>query len=171
MRGSTGMRWLGGTALVLGVAMLAGCGGDARVELAAAESIQSVAAQIEVALAEYRAEIEAADDGRERAAIDAFVARVQRDAQDQQSVEAHADQFAQALQKLGRDRRTEWSRHHAAMDNVALLREMAGGLQRLAIDSLTLKDETQRYILALIENAKAQGTEVVSQRSKVKGQG
>jgi hypothetical protein len=38
------------------------------------------------------------------------------------------------------------------MSNVAVLREVAGGLQKLALESLSLRDEVRRYLDTWIQN-------------------
>ena len=78
--------------------------------------------------------------------ISAFVARVQADANDSTAIESHAADFEADLRKIRADRETEWSRRTAAMDNVGVLREVARGLHKLAIESLTLQDEVRRYL-------------------------
>ena len=137
--------------VVLATGAAAGCAGDARVDLATADALDSLAAAMNVTLAEYHAEIDSADSRRESAAIDAFVARVLRDAADADACAAHADDLERALAKINADRSVESSRHVAAMDNVQLLGEVGDGLRRIAVQSMALEDEARRYILSLIE--------------------
>jgi len=144
--------WRGfGIAVVLTVTGCAGCGGDARVELSAAQSIDSVAAGLELAIHEYHGETEAADDRREDAVVAAFVSRVQAAAGDETATVRSAEEFTAALRKVRADRRVEWQRQSAALDNLTVLREIAAGLRRLAIDSLTLSDEVRRYLGTLVK--------------------
>lgn len=134
-----------------GLGLLCGCGGDARVELSAADALQAVAGQMERTIQEYHQEVSNADDGRESAVVAAFVTRVRKDSADATAVDGHATEFAAALRKIRADRETEWSRRNAALDNVGVLREMSHGVQKLAIQSLGIQDEFKRYLLGWIE--------------------
>lgn len=128
------------------VSVLAGCGGDARVDLSAADGIQAAAQQMELTLREYHNEVNRYDSSRETAVIAAFVSRVRADSQNEAAVNEHAAEFGKALEKIRTDRDTEYARQAAASDNVGVLREMARGLERLGIESLTLQDEVRRYL-------------------------
>lgn len=131
---------------------LAGCGGDAGVELAASDALSAVADQMQLTIQEYHHDVSLHDDGREDATVAAFVARVQTDHADATAVQTHTQEFQAALRKIRADRETEWQRRSVALDNVAVLREVAGGLQKLAIESLSLRDEVRRYLDTWIEN-------------------
>lgn len=128
------------------LAAVSGCGGDARVELSAADAISVAARQMETTLQEYHQEVVSYDDAREASAVGAFVARVRTDASDSAAVDAHAAAFTTALQRIRADRETEWARRSVAVDNVGVLHEVARGLQRIGIESLSLRDEVRRYI-------------------------
>ncbi len=135
-----------------------GCAGDARVELAAADSIELLAANLATTLTEYHTGLERSDDARERAAVFALVERLRADMADEDKTEAHTNDFLHALDRLHADRRIEWQRFIASMDNLSVLRETANGLRRLAIESLSLEDEAQRYFGELIELRRARET-------------
>ena len=124
---------------------IGGCGGDARVELAAADSMETLGASMAQTLAEYHADLARVDDERQRAAIQAFIDRVRADISDETATEAHADEFQRALESLDADRRVAWERYTASSDNVATLHEIAQGLRRLALNSMSLDDEVRRY--------------------------
>jgi hypothetical protein len=144
--------WRTGVWVVLpALVALAGCGGDARVELATADALDSLAAAMAATVAEYHEEVESADAARESAAIDALVARIVRDAGDADACRAHADAFERALARINADRRVEATRHFAALDNAEVLREIGAGLRRVALDSMALEDEARRYVLSLLE--------------------
>lgn len=136
--------------LVLAGALLttagAGCGGDARVELSAATAIQQLTAGLAVAIEEYHEEVGAADDRREAAVVDAFVERIRADHADPAATDQHAEAFRAALGRVRADRTVEWRRYHRTRDMLETLDEIRDGLQRLAIDSLTLSDELRRYL-------------------------
>lgn len=132
-------------------AWVTGCGGDARVELSAADSIESLAAELELGLREYHADVASSDDRRDALAIAAFVRRMREAGDDPAEQDRHAGEFAAALDRIRQDRRTEWTRFAATQDNIDTLREITGGLRRLAVESLTLRDEARRYIHALID--------------------
>lgn len=140
--------------ILFSVAMLglAGCGGDAGVELAAGDALNAVADQMLLTVQEYHRDVSRHDDGREDATVAAFIARVQADHADASAMQTHTQSFQAALRKIRSDRETEWQRRSAAMDNVAVLREVAGGLQKLAIESLSLRDEVRRYLGTWIES-------------------
>lgn len=141
-----------GLLAVLAVGWLAGCGGDARLELASADAMEVIADQQQVTIDEYHADILALDDDRETAVVDAFVVRVQRDAvADPSALDGHAAAFRQALAKIRADREVEYARHRGAADNAEALREVADGLRETAVESLTFQDELRRYISSLIE--------------------
>ncbi len=142
------------SALLWAILWLAGgCGGDARVELSAADAMQAVAGQMERTIHEYHQEVSSYDDARESSVVAAFVARVRKDAADDAAVDVHAADFQTALHKIRGDRETEWSRRTVAMENVGVLREMSRGVQKLAIQSLGLQDEMQQYLDGWIEAA------------------
>ena len=138
--------------LLLGLAAI-GCTGDARVELAAADAIDRLSQGIEAALQEYHDDLAEADSARERMAVGALVDRLLGgDANAvSEDVDAHAADFLQAMERLHADREVAWRRYWASVDNVKTLQEVAQGLRRLAIDSLSLRDEANRYVQELIE--------------------
>ncbi len=146
---------LGVSAVCLIAACVAGCGGDARVELSAADSIESLAGALKLALQEYHDDLTLGDDLRESAAIAAFVTRIQTADDDPAEQERHVADFTAALARVRQDRRVEWARFTATEDNIDTLREVTSGLRRLAVESLTLRDEARRYIHALIDRQRA----------------
>jgi len=138
-------------AALAATATTAGCGGDAGMELAASDALVAVADQMQVTMREYHEEVTRYDDTRESAAIAAFITRVQANPTDAEAMAADAGEFESALRKIRADRETEWERRAAVADNVAVLREVAGGLQKLAIESLSLRDEMRRYLESWID--------------------
>ncbi|MCP4591414.1 MAG: hypothetical protein GY842_11765 [bacterium] len=146
--------------LVLGlsvaVTLSVGCGGDARVELSAADSIDALAGALEQAVREYHGEVVLSDEVRESGAITAFVRRIRESTDDPTEQDRHAAEFTAALARLRDDRAVEWSRFGATLDNLETLRETVGGLRRLAIESLTLSDEARRYVHTWIDRLRAQ---------------
>lgn len=141
------------------LASLGGCGGDAKMEMSAADAISATANQMEVTLREYHDEVGRFDDARESAVVAAFVERVKVAATEPAAMESHMGDFKAALKAIRQDRETEFARLAAAKDNVGVLREMARGMQRLAIDSLTLRDEMRRYLIQWVEaKTKAEAT-------------
>ncbi|UCD29609.1 MAG: hypothetical protein JSV03_03765 [Planctomycetota bacterium] len=133
------------------VGLVVGCGGNARLEMAASDTLRALADQVAVAIDEYHREVSNLDDTRESAVVSAFVARIKNDVDDESAVESHVTDFKSALGKIRTDRETEWLRQSASMENVKTLREVAAGLQKMAIDSLTLQDEMRRYLTGWIE--------------------
>ena len=152
--------------LVAGISLLfgaGGCGGDARVELAAADAIDAAAAQLKVTLDEYTAELELADRRRRDGAVAAFVERLRRDIADDPATRAHAAAFSEALAALDQDRTTEQRRHNAASANVGTLEEIAAGLRRVAISTLTIRDEIRRYLDSLVQARRTADTTLENQ--------
>lgn len=138
------------------IALLAtGCGGDARLEFASSDALHALAREMERTVREYHTSIESQDSARETAVVDAFIARVLNDRNDEATLRTHADAFETALGKVRTDRSVEQRRYMAAMDNVSLLRETAAGLQRVAVESLTLQDEMRRYLDRWIDQQRA----------------
>lgn len=128
------------------VGLAASCGGDARLEMSAADALLTTVDQMALTIQEYHEEVSAYDDSRESEVVSAFITRVQAAPDDTEAIDSHAADFKAALRKIRTDRGTEFTRRCAAMDNVDVLRELARGLQRLAIESLTLQDEMRRYL-------------------------
>ena len=60
------MRWVMGYALL--ICVIAGCGGDAGVELAAADALHAVARSMEVTVNEYHQEVDRYDQTRDDSA-------------------------------------------------------------------------------------------------------
>jgi hypothetical protein len=106
----------------------AGCMGSGRVEQAGAEVLDLVAKQTAGALDEYERDLQAVDAGRRQAVIENLAERAKRDGP--QQVDAHAAAALQALEKIAADRQMARQRYEAAMDNVEVLREVAGGFRR-----------------------------------------
>jgi hypothetical protein len=133
--------------LALGLlAAVGGCGGDARVELAAADSLEALGGAFQVAFAEYHGEVVAGDEARESSAVEAFVARARRDASAPEALDAHAAQFAAALAKLRADRNAEQERYLATRENLAALREVATGLRQSGLAGLQLEADTRALL-------------------------
>ena len=171
MRG--GWKWAAMAVLQLGPVMFgaAGCGGDARLELAAADALAVTADRLETMVGEYHAEVGAHDDARETAVADAFVARVKAGAGDEQAVAEHTAQFRLALERIRQDRAVQWQRHTAATENVAVIREVADGLRRMGVESLTLSDEMRRYLSGWIEARNRARTAVATKTAAGPGKG
>jgi hypothetical protein len=131
---------------------VAGCGGDARVELSAADALTAVAGEMRVAFDEYHGEVETHDDTRESAVTRAFVERVRRDSADEGKLDQHASEFEAAMTRLRADRRVEWQRRTAAETQIDTIVEVAKGLRRIGIESLSLQDEVRRYLTTWMEN-------------------
>ncbi|MCH7700204.1 MAG: hypothetical protein IID37_00835, partial [Planctomycetes bacterium] len=127
------------TGSLAGTAGAISCVADARVDLAAAQSLGLLAQQMELTLAEYHAETQSGDDLREGQAIAAFVARVRKEFDDEAALNRSIDDFTEAFKLLRADRRTKWLRYMDAMENVGWIGEVADGLRELAIDSMSLE--------------------------------
>ncbi len=126
----------------------AGCGGDAGVEFAAADALRAAAAGMQTAVAEYHAEVVAADDRREAELVEALIARIRASRDDEAALAAHAASFGEAMRKLRQDRQVEDARRAAAVEHAEVVEEVAAGLERIAVESLSLRDEVRRYVRA-----------------------
>lgn len=134
---------------------LVGCAtGDATVELSAADALEAATRQVRTAVEEYHADVAAGDDSREAAVIAAFVRRVQAHGDDPDAVERDAADFAAALSRIRSDREVAAARRGIALDNVATIEDVAAGLRRIAVASLSLNDELQRYATRWIDAKK-----------------
>lgn len=122
-----------------------GCAGNARVEMSAADSMEVLAAELSASVEEYHADLSRIDSERERAAVYAFVGRVQG-AGGQTEAESHAEALLAAMEKVRADRAVATERYMNARDNVAALAEVAGGLRRVAVESMSIDDEMKRYL-------------------------
>lgn len=149
--GATVCSWHSALVAVLAGAVV-GCGGDARVELSAADALTAVAGQMRVAFDEYHGEVEVHDDTRESAVTRAFVERVRRDSGDEGKLDQHASEFEAAMGKIRADRQTEWQRRTAAETQIDTIVEVAKGLRRIGIESLSLQDEVRRYLTTWMES-------------------
>jgi hypothetical protein len=134
----------------LAICGAAGCG-DARLELAAADALTAAADRMETVVAEYHGDVVRLDDSREQAVVEAFVQRVKANPTDEQVVAGHEAAFRSALSMIREDRAVEWRRHAAAAENAAAVREVADGLQRMGLESVSLQDEMRRYLSGWIE--------------------
>lgn len=140
---------------------LAGClGGDARVELAAADSLDALAAELRLVVDEYHADLGAADDARQSDVVSAFIARVRADSSDDDATAAHAAAFEAALRHLRGDREVAFERRTAAQENLNIVRDTADGLRRVGVASLSLEDEAKRYLLDFIATRQAASRDV-----------
>jgi hypothetical protein len=66
----------------------------------------------------------------------------------------HAEQFAAAMAKIRRDREVEGRRFGAAQTQADTIAEIARGLRRIGIESLSLQDEMRRYLSSYVETVK-----------------
>ena len=81
--------------IVIGLAV--GCGGDARLEMSAADALLATADQMELTIQEYHEEVSANDDSRESEVVSAFVARVLVAPDDAVAIDSHVVDFKAAL--------------------------------------------------------------------------
>jgi len=141
-------------AALTGVVALAGCVGDVRVALPAADALRSVADQQWHVLNEYHAEVSVADDRREEAVVEALIDRLAADIRNPEALERHKSDFREAMRKVRDDRSVEWTRRAAAEENRRLVLEIAEGLTRLGIESMGLSDEMRRYLGRLLQRSR-----------------
>lgn len=140
-------------ALVAAAAAHGGCVAAPRAQLAASDSMDLLAASLRRAIEEYSVEIDAFDDERQRAVVDALVTRVQADPRDEAALIMHKAEFHAAMRRIDDDRREAQERRAAAIENVETLAEIAEGMRRLALESIYGDEETRRYLVDLASNA------------------
>lgn len=138
------------------IGLLAGCVARPQVNLAAADAMDHVAQTFETALTGFHSDLEALDGQRRKAVIEAFVARVQDDHEDERALALHSGAFTAALDRIEADRRTAQERAAGATDAIQVLREVAAGLRRDALQSMNLADEAVRYFDGVLTRARNQ---------------
>ena len=124
---------------------VAGCAGSARVELSAADSIEALAAELQAALDEYQSDLSQVDAERERLAVLAFISRVKTAVGEDSQMQAHGESLLGALERVRADRLAATNRFMAARENALALGEVAAGLRRIAVESMSVDDEVKRY--------------------------
>jgi len=132
-----------------------GCTSASRVPLSAADSMDLLAVSLGRAIDEYGLDLEKLDEQRRKAVVDAFVVRVRTDPFDDEALAGHATTFTAALERIDADRRAASDRRQAAIDNLETLREIAEGLRRVALESMSLDDEARRYFTGVISQIHA----------------
>jgi hypothetical protein len=143
------------SALAIGLSLVsAGCAADAKVQLAAADALRVVQAELATALNEYHADLSGQDTTREEAVAAAFIERVRRDVADESALAAHEAAFQEALARIRSDRQVEADRLAATRENLGVLSEIESDLRQLAIQRLTLDDEVRRYLKDWFTSAK-----------------
>lgn len=138
---------------------MAGCGSSARVQLSAAQTLDTLTDSVRLAVDELHRDVITADRRRRADAIDAFVRRIQRDHADPAQTSTHVDAFHQALDRLRADTEIEFTRHLATVDNLRAIKEIAAGLRELGIQSMSLDDEVRRYITDVFQNPQPEPSE------------
>lgn len=137
-----------------------GCaGGDARVEMAAADALDALAEELHGVVQEYHADLSAADDARQGDMVAALVFRLRTDCGDDDASARHAADFSASLERLQQDRKVAQQRRGVAGENLLLLRDTADGLRRVGVASLSLEDEMKRYLIDLIAARQAADTQ------------
>lgn len=157
--------------LATGLAALSGCAIGGRVELAAADSIESVATELARAMDEYQRDISQFDDERERAVVLALVARVRRDAADDERVDAHLAAYDEAAARIRDDREVARMRRSLVEEHIESLMEVATGLRRFGIESMSIEDETKRYLRDVIERSRDRIAEDLNAETSEPGAG
>ncbi len=138
--------------------IVCGCVSAPAAQLSAADSMDLVAASLRQAIDEYRLDLDQLDDERRRAVVEAFVTRVRTDHQDEKALASHTALFTSALDRIDADRRTASDRRQNAVESLESLQEVADGLRRLAVESMSLDDEARRYLGGLIAQSRAAHT-------------
>ncbi len=137
-------------------ALASGCAIQARVQLSAAETLEALATQTSLAVNEYHLEIRESDRQRRLAAVDAFVARLTADRDDDIATAQHTEKLNQALDALRTDADVEYARHRAAEQNLRIIRETATGLRNLGLQSMKVSDTMRTFLTDRLDRA-AQG--------------
>ncbi len=114
--------------MALWLGLCTGCVATGKVETSGADLLDLLAGQTATTLTEYERDLQTVDTDRQHAVVQCLVDRVKRDGADK--IDLHAAALQQALDKIAADRQVARRRYEAAMDNVALIREVSGGLRR-----------------------------------------
>lgn len=136
--------------------LLSGCVASPHVPLSAADSMELVASTLETTVAEFGSDLDELDRQRRQAVIEAFITRVQQDHDDERALALHSGAFTGALDRIESDRRTTSDRKAAAVDNIELLREVAEGLRRSALQSMKLQDDALQYFTGVLSRTSTQ---------------
>ncbi|MBI1826148.1 MAG: hypothetical protein HY287_04225 [Planctomycetes bacterium] len=130
-----------------------GCATGARVNLAAADALEGLSMELSKSLTEYHADLGRYDDDRERAALSAFITRVQASNDDEMRNATNVDELLAALRKIRADRDIETQRFMDSRENAAALAEVSAGLRQFAIQASSLDDEAKRYFGDFLKKA------------------
>lgn len=144
--------------VVLGVTVaqwVAGCAAAPRAQLAGSDALDRLAVSLRESIVEFAGDVEAFDAQRQRGVVEAFVERVRETAGDEPALAMHREAFLAALQRIDEDRRAAWERQAAAIENIELLSEIASGLRRLALESISNDQEGRQYLSELAKTAAA----------------
>ena len=187
-----------GTALSLALGVPMGCAAMARPQLAAADSIDLLTAEVGKAIAEYAADLDACDDAKRRAVIEAYTDRIRNaetptrgnaetdgendgensktpargNAETEAEIEEHKARFVTALERIDADKNVAKTRQQNAENNLETMQEIAGGLRRMALEMLKLDGEAKQYFEGLIEAQKRRNTETPKRQNEgTKGTG
>jgi hypothetical protein len=131
--------------------LVTGCLHNAPFELAAADALLASANELDRSLHEYQADLQQSDAVREEAVIGAFVQRLRNDSQDEAAVSVHVAAFKEALARIQQDRRVADERFDTAAEHIDALREVAAGMETLAVQQLSLQDDMRRYLRSWID--------------------
>lgn len=134
--------------------ILTGCIAAPHVQLSAADSMELIASALNTTIEEYRQDLDELDTQRRKAVVEAFIARVKADQMDDDALNLHGASFAAALDRIDADRQTALERRRVVIENLATLREVAGGLRKVAIESMNLDDEARRYLGGVLQMRK-----------------
>jgi len=150
-RPTSSSRWRTAMRLAITAASLAlsGCAAGAKVDLAAADTIDLAVANLQRSLDESRVDLDASDETRESEVTQAFIARVQS-ATTPQETDRHAAEFAAALAKIRADRDVSRLRHSLSLETLDALRETSAALRHVALQSLAIDKEASRQIESLL---------------------
>ena len=113
-----------------------GCASNAHLDLSAARSLLAIAAEMQMTVEEYHADLAQLDEQREAFAIQAFVSRVAGADRDEAKLEEHSAALKAALAKLRSDRAVAVERYIIALGNLDLLADTAEGLKSHALARL-----------------------------------
>ena len=113
-----------------------GCAGSAHLDLSAARSLLTIAAEMRMTVEEYHADLAQLDERRETFAIQAFVARVADADGDKAKLEEDSAALSAALAKLRADRAVAVERYIIALGNLDVLADTAESLKSHALARL-----------------------------------
>ncbi|MCG3138869.1 MAG: hypothetical protein HJJLKODD_02738 [Phycisphaerae bacterium] len=122
-----------------------GCSGTTAVELSAARSLRAITRELRISLDEYQRDLEQLDDFRAVQAIQSMADPSWNGVGEVTVQQQQLTLLQQALQRITNDRATSLQRYYRTLNNLALLDEIADGLQQYGSNRQQLNSTIQHF--------------------------